>query len=53
MGVIPMTIIAYHRNPVHAKSRLVDLGLFFLSRGDIRSVLAITRLIERRGYRHE
>jgi hypothetical protein len=34
------------------KTRLVDIGLDALSRGDWLVVMAITRLIERRDLRH-
>jgi hypothetical protein len=36
----------------HEKARLVDLGLACLARGEWQMVAVITRLIERRGWRH-
>ena len=39
-------------NASFTKSALVDIGLDALSRGDWQIVMAITRLIQRKGMRH-
>jgi hypothetical protein len=38
--------------PVYQKAKLVNLGLYALSRGEWQMVAAITRLIKRRGWMH-
>ena len=44
-----------HQTPYSATSlkiSLVDIGLYALSRGEIQMVIAITRLIQERGWTH-
>ena len=43
--------IPHPRHTRQRKSALVDLGLAYLTRGDWQIVEAITRLIEKRGWR--
>ena len=40
------------RTPSRRKTKLVDLGAVFLARGEMSLVAAVTKVIEKRGWRH-